>query len=239
LDKNGYKQHISEQFNAELDGVKSSMLEMGGIVEQQIVSAVNSLVAAETGEAELVIARDAEVNALEVAIDEECSRILARRQPAASDLRLVLAVGKVVNDLERIGDEAAKIARQAIALSERGVVPSSFAEMRQIGEHVTGMVRNALDAFTRLDADAALSVVHEDEEVDQQYAGIMQELMTSATGAQENLASVVDELWALRSLERIGDHAGNISEHVIYLVKGLDVRHVGVEEIEARLHENA
>jgi phosphate transport system protein len=239
VDKDGYKQHISEQFNAELDGVKSSMLEMGGIVEQQIVSAVNSLSASETGEADLVIARDEAVNALEVAIDDECSRILARRQPAASDLRLVLAISRVINDLERIGDEAAKVARQAITLGEQGTVPNCLEDMRQIGQQVAGMVRAALDAFTRLDVDAALAVVQRDELVDRQYGDAMRTLMSCSADTPENLGAVINEVWALRSLERIGDHAGNISEHVIYLVKGLNVRHVGVEEIEARLQEKA
>lgn len=235
MDKNGYKQHISEQFNAELDGVKSSMLEMGGLVEQQIISAVGSLVATETGEAELVIARDDEVNALEVAIDEECSRILARRQPAASDLRLVLAISKVIMDLERIGDEAAKIAKQAINLGEEGRAPSCLVEMRQIGQQVTGMVRSALDAFTRLDAEAAVAVVHQDEKVDQAYASALAALAAEVNHESGQLAAVINEMWALRSLERIGDHAGNIAEHVIYLVKGLNVRHVEAEEIEARI----
>lgn len=237
MDRNSYKQHISEQFNAELDGVKSSMLEMGGLVEQQIVSAVGSLIAGESGEAELVIARDDEVNALEVAIDEECSRILARRQPAASDLRLVLAISKVIMDLERIGDEAAKIARQAITLSEAGVTPSRYVELRQIGRHVTEMVRNALDAFTRLDTEAAVSVVREDQKVDDAYGEAMRQLVTSATENPDSIGVAINELWALRSLERIGDHAGNIAEHVIYLVKGLNVRHVEAEEIHARLKE--
>ncbi|MEP5765661.1 MAG: phosphate signaling complex protein PhoU [Halieaceae bacterium] len=238
MEKNAYKQHISEQFNTELDGVKTRMLEMGGVVEQQIAAAVSSLVATESGEAELVVARDDEVNALEVEIEEECSRILARRQPAASDLRLILAINKVITDLERIGDEAAKIARQAINLSEEGVSPSGYVEMRHIGQHVIAMLRNSLDAFARLDVEAAVNVALEDTVVDQEYANAMRSLLTYMMEDPRVIGSVINEMWALRSLERIGDHASNIAEHVIYLVKGLNVRHVEVDEIIARLEEH-
>jgi phosphate transport system protein len=238
LDKDTYKQHISGQFNEELDGVKSSMLEMGGLVEQQISAAVKALVNTESGEAELVVARDDEVNDLEVAIEEECSRILARRQPAASDLRLVLAISKVITDLERIGDEAAKIARQAIKLSEEGASPSGYIEMRHIGQHVTAMVRSSLDAFARLDVEAAVNVAQEDDLVDQEYGSAMRSLVTYMMEDPRVIGSVLNEMWALRSLERIGDHARNIAEHVIYLVKGLNVRHVELDQIIARLEEH-
>lgn len=238
MEKDTYKQHISEQFNEELDGVKSRMLEMGGIVEQQIAAAVKALVATESGEAELVVARDDEVNSLEVSIEEECSRILARRQPAASDLRLVLAINKVITDLERIGDEAAKIARQAINLSEEGASPSGYVEMRHIGLHVTSMVRNSLDAFARLDVEAAVNVAQEDDLIDKEYANAMRSLVTYMMEDPRVIGSVLNEMWALRSLERIGDHARNIAEHVIYLVKGLNVRHVEIDQLIARLEEH-
>ena len=148
LQQDSYKQHISGQFNAELEAIKNHLLEMGGKVEEQISRAVESLLKRDSGEAALVIAGDEEVNAMEVRIDEECSRILARRQPAASDLRLVIAIAKVTTDLERIGDEATKIARQAVKLSEEGRSPSSYIEARHIGSHVASMLRKALDAFT-------------------------------------------------------------------------------------------
>ena len=238
LNKDSYKQHISEQFNEELEGVKSHMLEMGGIVEEQIAAAVSSLVATESGEAEVVIVRDNEVNAMEVAIEEECSRILARRQPAASDLRLVLAISKVITDLERIGDEAAKIARQGITLSEEGASPSGYVEMRHIGLHVTAMLRDALDAFARLDVGAAVKVAHEDKLVDQEYSNAMRSLLTYMMEDPRVIGSVLNEMWALRSLERIGDHAHNIAEHVIYLVRGLNVRHVEIDDLIATLEEH-
>jgi phosphate transport system protein len=226
LQQDSYKQHISGQFNAELEAVKNHLLEMGGKVEQQIARAVESLLKRDSGEAEQVIAGDQEVNDMEVRIDEECSRILARRQPAASDLRLVIAIAKVTTDLERIGDEATKIARQAVKLSEEGSSPSSYVEARHIGSHVAAMLRKALDAFARLDVDMAVEVVVQDAEVDSQYGTALRSLVTFMMEDPRTISPVLNEMWALRSLERIGDHASNIAEQVIYLVKGMDVRHI-------------
>ena len=236
-EQDSYRQHISGQFNAELESVKTRMLEMGGMVEQQMSSAVVALVEGNSGAAELIVAGDAAVNAMEVAIDEECSRILARRQPAASDLRLVLAISKVITDLERIGDEAAKIARQAINLSEEGASPSGYIELRHIGQHVAGMLHDALDAFARLDVSLALEVVREDSLVDREYGSAMRSLVTYMIEDPRTIGSVLREMWALRSLERVGDHANNIAEYVIYLARGLDVRHVKYDEILTQLEE--
>lgn len=236
--KDGYQQHISAQFNAELEAVKNHLLKMGGRVEQQLAAAVEALLKMDSGEATKIIALDKDVNRMEVKIDDECARILARRQPAASDLRLVLAVSKVTTDLERIGDEAAKIARQAITLSEEGASPSNFIEIRHIGVHVSDMLRNALDAFTRLDVQTAVEVVKRDREVDREYASAMRSLVTFMMEDPRVISSVLNELWALRSLERIGDHASNIAEQVVYLVRGLDVRHVGLEELISQLEES-
>ena len=236
--KDGYQQHISAQFNAELEAVKNHLLKMGGRVEQQLAAAVEALLKMDSGEAAKIIALDKDVNRMEVKIDDECARILARRQPAASDLRLVLAVSKVTTDLERIGDESAKIARQAITLSEEGASPSNFIEIRHIGVHVSDMLRNALDAFTRLDVQTAVDVVKRDREVDREYASAMRSLVTFMTEDPRVISSVLNELWALRSLERIGDHASNIAEQVVYLVRGLDVRHVGLEELISQLEES-
>ena len=236
--KDGYQQHISAQFNAELEAVKNHLLKMGGRVEQQLAAAVEALLKMDSGEATKIIAMDKDVNRMEVKIDDECARILARRQPAASDLRLVLAVSKVTTDLERIGDESAKIARQAITLSEEGASPSNFIEIRHIGVHVSDMLRNALDAFTRLDVQTAVDVVKRDREVDREYASAMRSLVTFMMEDPRVISSVLNELWALRSLERIGDHASNIAEQVVYLVRGLDVRHVGLEELISQLEES-
>ncbi|MCR9184933.1 MAG: phosphate signaling complex protein PhoU [Halieaceae bacterium] len=239
LHQDSYKQHISAQFNAELESVKNHLLEMGGLVEQQIGKAVESLLNRDSGLAEEVIAGDEQVNELEINIDEECSRILARRQPAASDLRLVLAISKVTTDLERIGDEASKIARQAVKATEEGSAnTSSFVEIRHIGNHVSDMLRRALDAFARLDVDMAVQTVIADREVDSEYASAMRSLVTFMMEDPRTIGPVLGQMWSLRSLERVGDHASNIAEHVIYLVRGLDVRHVEPDDLVAQVEEH-
>ena len=240
LHKDSYKQHISAQFNAELESVKNHLLEMGGLVEQQIGKAVESLLSRDSGLAEEVIAGDEQVNELEINIDEECSRILARRQPAASDLRLVLAISKVTTDLERIGDEASKIARQAVKSVEEGgsSAGSSFVEIRHIGNHVSDMLRRSLDAFARLDVDMAVQTVIADREVDSEYASAMRSLVTFMMEDPRTIGPVLGQMWSLRSLERVGDHASNIAEHVIYLVRGLDVRHVEPDDLVAQAEEH-
>ena len=237
LQQDSHKQHISAQFNAELEAVKNHLLEMGGKVEQQVANAVASMLAMDTGIAEQVIEGEREVNDMEKMIDDECSRILARRQPAASDLRLVLAVTKVTTDLERVGDEARKIAKRTIKLSEQGQPRSNFVEIRQIGKHVSAMLRQALDAFARLDVEVAVEVVKEDSEVDGEYKHAMRSLVTFMMEDPRTISPVLEEMWALRSLERVGDHAANISEHVIYLVQGLDVRHVELDDLVAQVEE--
>ncbi|MEH6517662.1 MAG: phosphate signaling complex protein PhoU [Halioglobus sp.] len=235
LHQDDYKQHISAQFNAELEAVKNNLLEMGGKVEQQMAQAVEALLKRDSGEAELVIAGDKEVNDMEISIDDECARILARRQPAASDLRLVIAVAKLTTDLERIGDEATKIARQALRLSEAGESPSNYTEIRHIAVSVSAMLRKSLDAFARLDVDMAVEVVMSDKTVDSEYASALRSLMTFMMEDPRTIGMVLNEMWALRSLERVGDHASNIAEQVIYLVRGLDVRHVKRDELIAQI----
>ncbi|GAB3277163.1 phosphate signaling complex protein PhoU [Parahaliea aestuarii] len=238
LQQDSYKQHISAQFNAELEAVKNHLLEMGGMVEQQISRAIESLLNRDSGLAEEIIANDELVNKLEISIDEECSRILARRQPAASDLRLVFTISKVTTDLERIGDEASKIARQAVRLSEEGGSPSNFVEIRHIGSYVNTMLRKSLDAFARLDVDMAVDTIVSDRSVDTEYATAMRSLITFMMEDPRTIGPVINEMWALRSLERVGDHASNISEHVVYLVRGLDVRHIEPDEVVAQVEES-
>jgi phosphate transport system protein len=236
LKQEDYTQHISGQFNAELESLRNHMLEMGGKVEQQLSNAIEALVNMDSGRAELIINLDHEVNQMEMNIDDQCSSILARRQPAASDLRLVVAIIKVNTDLERIGDEAAKVARQAVRLSEAGNSPSNFVEIRHIGTHVADMLRRSLDAFARLDVDMAVDVVKNDTVVDREYGSALRSLMTFMMEDPRSIGSIINEMWALRSLERIGDHASNIAEHVVYLVRGQDVRHGRLEELGDKLH---
>lgn len=238
MQRDTYRQHISGQFNAELDAVKKHLLEMGGRVEEQVARAVSALLRRDSGAAEAVIAADSEVNDLEVSIDDECFRILARRQPAASDLRLVISIAKLTTDLERIGDEATKIARLAITLSEMAPSPSSCAEVAHIGRNVCAMLRSALDAFARLDVDTAVDVVVDDASVDSQYHTAIRSLVTFMMQDPRNIGPVLNEMWALRALERIGDHASNISEQIVYLVRGRDVRHMEEGELRAVARES-
>ncbi len=227
-----HSHHISQQFNADLEEIKNNLLEMGGMVEKQLSDAIDAIITADSGLGALVREDDAAINAMELQIDEECNRILARRQPAASDLRLVLSIIKAVNDLERIGDESAKIARLAIELTEQGESSKGYVEIRHIGEHVRRMVSMALDAFARYDIDAALTVAREDVSVDLEYSSAMREMITYMIEDPRSITRVLNVVWALRALERVGDHAKNIAEHVIYLVKGTDVRHLGLDGLE-------
>lgn len=224
--------HISQQFNTELQTIRDHMLSMGGLVEKQITDSVTALTQGNSSLAEQVMSTEDKIDLLEVDIDEECSRVIALRQPAASDLRLVIAVSKAVTDLERIGDEANKIARFALQLIEEGESPRGYVEMRHIANHVRDMLRDALDAFARFDVQAAVQVVGEDRNVDNEYRSAMRSLVTFMMEDPRSISKVLNVMWALRALERIGDHARNIAEQVIYLVQGKDVRHQSLEEIE-------
>ena len=231
LKQEDYGQHISGQFNTELESLRNQLLAMGGQVEQQLTTALEALMKLDSGVAESIMRNDREINQMEMTIDDECATIIARRQPKASDLRLVITIIKVNRDLERIGDEAAKVARQAIQLSEGGMSPSSFVEIRHIGALVGVLLRQSLDAFARLDVTKAIEVVRGDAEVDKEYGSAMRSLVTFMVEDPRNVGAILNEMWALRSLERIGDHACNIAEHVVYLVKGLDVRHGLLSEL--------
>ncbi len=228
-----HSHHISQQFNADLEEVKNNLLEMGGMVEKQLSDAIDAIITADSGLGALVREDDAAINAMEMQIDEECKRILARRQPAASDLRLVLSIIKAVNDLERIGDESAKIARLAIELTEQGESSKGYVEIRHIGEHVRRMVSMALDAFARYDIDAALAVAREDVSVDLEYSSAMREMITYMIEDPRSITRVLNVVWALRALERVGDHAKNIAEQIIFIVKGEDVRHSPLAKVES------
>lgn len=227
--------HISQQFNSELEEIRSHVLAMGGLVEEQIRNAVEALVDGNISLAETVIARDVEVNKAEVNIDEECTHIIARRQPAATDLRLVIAVIKTITDLERIGDQAERVARMGTRLAETESPKNNYTELQNMGERVTKMVNGALDAFARSDVDAALKVSKQDEKVDQEYDGLMRQCLTFMMEDPRKISQMLDIMWAARAIERIGDHAKNICEYVIYLVKGKDVRHISIEQMEDEL----
>jgi len=227
--------HISRKYNAELEDIRTRVLQMGGLVEQQIADGITALVKGDAVLGQTVITNDYKVNKLDVTIDEECNQIIARRQPAASDLRLVMAVIKTITDLERIGDEAEKIARMGVRLAEAERPKDGYIEVQALGNHVRQMVHDALNAFARLDIEAALLVAREDRQVDKEYDGLMRQMITFMMEDPRTISRALDVIWTARALERIGDHARNICEYVIYLVKGKDVRHTSLEQIEAEI----
>lgn len=227
--------HISRQYNAELEEIRSRVLQMGGLVEQQIDQALTALAKADVDLGEAVIMDDTKVNQLDVTIDEECQHIIARRQPAASDLRLVVAVIKTITDLERIGDEAEKIARMAVRLANEERPKNNYAEIQALGSHVRTMVHDALDAFARMDVQGALQTAREDRQIDQKYESIMRQMITFMMEDPRTITRALDVIWAARALERIGDHARNICEYIIYLVKGKDVRHTSLDRVEKEI----
>ena len=235
IEKAMFNKHISSQFNAELDDVRQKVLAMGGMVEQQIQKATQAVLECNSELAEQVVMSDYLVNQFEVSIDEECSRILARRQPTASDLRLVYAVIKTITDLERMGDEAEKIGRMAQKLAQHERLDHGYSELRHLGKHVSDAVRNALDSFARMDVEAALDVAKEDVTIDMEYESLMRQCVTYMMEDPRQVKRTLDLIWCVRALERIGDHSRNIAEYVIYFVKGKDVRHLTLEQIEAEV----
>lgn len=232
---NTTSQHISKQFDNELEDIRSKVLSMGGIVEQQLSNALKALVEGDIDKAELVIEKERIVNSSEVNIDQECTQILARRQPAASDLRLVMAIIKTITDLERVGDEAQKIAKFAIKLAEKQGPKSYYVGINAMGNLVVKMMHDALDAFARMDSQAALTVAEKEPESDEQYSVILRQLITYMMEDPRNISGSIDAVLTARALERVGDHARNVCENVIYLVEGVDVRHVSLEDIEKEI----
>ena len=222
--------HISKRFNKDIEDLRNSVLSMGGLVESQLQKAITAIV---TGDSELgikVAHDDYQVNRLEVSIDEECGRILAMRAPAAGDLRLIVAIIKTITDLERIGDEAEKIGFLASRLAAMDRPADSYRELKTLGTHVLHMLRDAMNAFARLDVEEAFEVVREDERVDEEYEAIQRQCITFMMEDPRSIKRVMNVTWTARSLERIGDHAKNICEYVIYMVQGRDVRHTDLSD---------
>ena len=225
MSKMSFENHIMKQFDEELEEIRTRLMEMGGKVEQQLQNAVRAVTEADSALAEMVIKEEKFVDEMEVDIDEACILIIARRQPAASDLRLVMMVTKAVNDLERIGDEAKKIANHAIILSEQDSLSQGYKEVRHLGNSVSAMLANALDAFARFDVKAAMSTLEEDAQIDLDYKTALRELVTYMMEDPRSISRAINILWVVRSLERIGDHAKNLCEQIVYVVKGKDIRH--------------
>jgi len=221
--------HYSRQFDEELETIRTRVLEMGGLVGEQLRLAIRALVKGDSDLGEQVVFDDHKVNSMEVAIDEECSRLIARRQPTAGDLRMVMAVVKSITDLERIGDEAEKIGFLASRLAAEKRPEGRYREIKHLGKMAREILNLSLDAFARLDAEAATATAEMDKQVDEEYEAIMRQAITLMMEDPRSIRRVLDTLWVARALERIGDHAVNICEYVVYMVHGKDIRHLSQE----------
>ncbi|ASM51296.1 phosphate transport system protein [Pseudoalteromonas espejiana DSM 9414] len=226
--------HISGRFNQELENVRNHVLSMGGLVEQQLSSALDAVSRNDAELAQKVRQNDYKVNAMEVSIDDECTRIIARRQPAASDLRLVVAIAKTIADLERIGDEAERIAKVALDSFTKDQ-QDLLVNIENMGRQVLKMLHDVLDAFARMDVQRAFEVHKEDAKVDREYEAITRQIMTYMMEDPRSIPKIMDLVWSVRSLERIGDRCQNIAEYIIYFVNGKDIRHTSQEDIEKSL----
>ncbi|CAM3741935.1 phosphate signaling complex protein PhoU [Rheinheimera salexigens] len=231
MDKLNLSKHISSSFNEEIDQVRNQVMAMGGLLEQQLRHALQAISSADTELAQQVIATDLAVNNWELTIDKTCTEIIVRRQPAASDLRLIMAIIKAIADLERIGDEIRRIARAALEQfdsHQQGLL----VNLDNMGRHVGQMLHDVLDAFARMDVEMALQVHKEDKKVDVEYEAITRQLMTYMAEQPKSIPLVMNVLWSARSLERIGDRCKNLAEYVIFFVKGKVVRHSSDAQLE-------
>ena len=224
-------QHISRRYNQNLEDIRSKVLKMGGVVETQAENAVKALLERNAELGDEVATSDYKVNEMEVSIDESCVQVIARRQPTAGDLRLVIAVVKVITDLERIGDEVAKIGRYSVKLAKQQTITGMHTELSHLSQLVLGMLHDSLDAFARMDVDQAMKIVSMGDKVNQEYNNLSRLLITHMMEDPRNIKNVLKITWCARSLERIGDHSRNISEYVVYLVKGKDIRHTNLDKV--------
>ena len=225
-------QHLSSQFDEELGRLRTHVLQMGGMVETQVSSAIDAYSSGEVASVKSIVEADRKINDLEKAIDDDCAHVLAKRQPAASDLRLVFGVSKIVTDLERAGDEAKKIAKGVRRIYEAGHMPIQYGVgVRHVADAALNMLRQALDAFARLDTSAAVDVIRADNEVDVEFKSILRQLITHMMEDPRTITTSMDIIWIARAIERIGDHAKNVGEHVIYIVEGRDIRHPPKEDV--------
>jgi len=229
-------EHTSKQYEAELDAICTRVLQMGGLVEAQIRAAIDGFSSGDSQLLARVVEDDHRVNSYEVSIDEACAHLIARRQPAASDLRLIMAISKTVTDLERIGDEAEKVARMSKLIHERGMQPAHrFPGIRHAATAAIGMLRLALDAFARRDAATAAEVLTQDDAIDAEFRSTLRQLITFVMEDPRIISTALEIVWVAKAIERIGDHAKNMAEQVIYIVKGTDVRHTAVEDVKREI----
>jgi phosphate transport system protein len=227
--------HILHQFDEDLESIRTKVLRMGGLVEQQVENSLIALINADSSLAEQVATSDYKINSIEVAIDEECTKIIALRQPTASDLRLVITIIKTITDLERIGDEAEKIGRYAIDLASEAHDENYFSSLRHLGEQVKIMLHDSLNAFARMDVEAAFRIAASDKQINEEYDVLTRMLINNMVDDPRDkkiVKSSLGVMWCGRALERIGDHAKNICEYVIFTVEGKDVRHTSFKPIE-------
>src|SRR6266571_3512885 len=226
-------EHLSKQYDSDLETLRSGVLQMGGLVEAQIRGAIDAFATGDQSLIDQVIANEPRVNGCEVSIDNDCSHIIVKRQPAASDLRLIMAISKTVTDLERIGDEAEKVARMSRQIHESGHADlQRFANIRHAADIALSMLHQALDAFARLDAADAASIIRQDVAIDTEFRSILRQLITFMMEDPRTISTALEIVWIAKAIERIGDHAKNIAENVIYIVKGTDVRHTTADVLE-------
>ena len=232
-------EHSSKQYDADLESIRSRVLQMGGLVESQILAAARGLARGDFDSTDQVVKTGERVNGYEVSIDQDCAHIIARRQPAAGDLRMIMGISKIVTDLERIGDEAEKIARMSRQIHERGKQHTPrITDIRYVADQAIEMLRHSLDAFARLDAAQAAEIIREDVSLDHKFRAILRQLITYMMEDPRTISTSLDIVWIAKAIERIGDHSKNVAEQVIYIVKGTDVRHTSFEEVEKEVKSN-
>jgi phosphate transport system protein len=227
--------HLSTQFDAELSGISGRVLEMGGLVESQVSQGLHALTHFSAETAAQVLATEERVNQMEVEIDRDLSAIIARRQPTARDLRLLIAVSKTIANLERVGDEAARIARTGLRLIDSGVssrLRLPVADLTLGADLAVAQLRKALDAFARLDTARALEVLKQDDQIDREFEGLLRKLITYMMEDPRTISASIDLVFVAKAIERVGDHAKNLAEAIIYVVKGTDVRHTSMQDVE-------
>lgn len=230
------EKHMSSQFDSELGSISTRVLEMGGLVEQQVAQAISALTAFNAEEASNVLSQEILVNRMEVMIDADLSTIIALRQPTARDLRLLIAISKAIGNLERVGDEAARIARTVQHLISTGVstrLRLPVSDLQFAARLATASLRHALDAFARLDTQTAMEVIRNDNEIDAEFDGLMRKLITYMMEDPRTISAAIDLVFVAKAIERVGDHAKNVAEQVIYIVKGTDVRHNSLDTLES------
>ena len=226
-------EHLSKQYDQDLETLRSGVLQMGGLVEAQVRGAIDAFSSGNPEVIAQVVANEPRVNEFEVGIDDDCSHIIVKRQPAAGDLRLIMAISKTVTDLERLGDEAEKIARMSKQIHERGPTKfQRFANIRHVADIALSMLHQALDAFARLDAAEAAGIIKQDVAIDTEFRSILRQLITFMMEDPRTISTALEVVWVAKAIERIGDHAKNVAEDVIYIVKGTDVRHTKLEHVE-------